>query len=186
MFVPQMQAIDEDEGVAAVKEAFDLGINFFDTSPYYGDTKSEAVRRPWRLLSGGAGATAAAPTAVDVQPFSQLDIISLAPVTWHCALRSTQVLGRGLAQLPRDQIVVATKVGRYGANTFDFRWAHVINWEPPALLSFRGLPGWSMTTCSCVQKPAACWEPGPSPTLPRLTRSQPLNAAPPQCAAPSA
>lgn len=66
------QAIDEDEGVAAVKEAFDLGINFFDTSPYYGDTKSEAV------------------------------------------------LGRGLAQLPRDQIVVATKVGRYGANTFDF------------------------------------------------------------------
>ncbi len=36
-----------------------------------------------------------------------------------CAL--LQVLGRGLAQLPRDQIVVATKVGRYGANTFDFR-----------------------------------------------------------------
>ncbi|PRW05776.1 L-galactose dehydrogenase [Chlorella sorokiniana] len=66
------QAIDEDEGVAAVKEAFDLGINFFDTSPYYGDTKSETV------------------------------------------------LGRGLAQLLRDQIVVATKVGRYGANTFDF------------------------------------------------------------------
>jgi hypothetical protein len=38
-----LQAIDEDEGVAAVKEAFDLGINFFDTSPYYGDTKSETV-----------------------------------------------------------------------------------------------------------------------------------------------
>jgi hypothetical protein len=32
-----------------------------------------------------------------------------------------QVLGRGLAQLPRDQIVVATKVGRYGSDTFDFR-----------------------------------------------------------------
>lgn len=30
-----------------------------------------------------------------------------------------QVLGRGLALLPRDQIVVATKVGRY--STFDFR-----------------------------------------------------------------
>ncbi|EFN53856.1 hypothetical protein CHLNCDRAFT_25289 [Chlorella variabilis] len=65
-------AIDEGEGVAAVKEAFDLGINFFDTSPFYGDTKSETV------------------------------------------------LGRGLAQLPRDQIVVATKVGRYGSDTFDF------------------------------------------------------------------
>ena len=57
----------------------------------------------------------------------------------------TQVLGRGLAQLPRDQIVVATKVGRYGANTFDFRWAHVVNWEPPALLALPGLLGWCMT-----------------------------------------
>ena len=33
---------------------------------------------------------------------------------------TTQVLGRGLALLPRDAIVVATKVGRYGADTFDF------------------------------------------------------------------
>ena len=31
------------------------------------------------------------------------------------------MLGRGLALLPRDQIVVATKVGRYGSG-FDFRW----------------------------------------------------------------
>jgi L-galactose dehydrogenase len=30
------------------------------------------------------------------------------------------VLGRGLAALPRDQVVVATKVGRYGAEAFDF------------------------------------------------------------------
>lgn len=37
------QAIDEEEGVAAVKAAFDLGINFFDTSPFYGDTRSETV-----------------------------------------------------------------------------------------------------------------------------------------------
>ena len=72
---PALQAIDEDEGVAAVKAAFDLGVNFFDTSPYYGDTRSEAV------------------------------------------------LGRGLAQLPREQIVVATKVGRYGGGVFDFRQA---------------------------------------------------------------
>jgi aryl-alcohol dehydrogenase-like predicted oxidoreductase len=31
-----------------------------------------------------------------------------------------QVLGRGLAKLPRDEIVVATKVGRYGPDDFDF------------------------------------------------------------------
>ncbi|KAL4440572.1 hypothetical protein ABPG75_003573 [Micractinium tetrahymenae] len=73
----RLQAIDEGEGVAAVKEAFDRGINFFDTSPFYGDTRSETV------------------------------------------------LGRGLALLPRDQIVVATKVGRYGADTFDFSAARV-------------------------------------------------------------
>jgi len=52
--------------------AFQRGINFFDTSPFYGDTKSEAA------------------------------------------------LGRAIADLPRAEIVVATKVGRYGADTFDF------------------------------------------------------------------
>lgn len=37
--------------MAAVKEAYEVGINFFDTSPYYGDTKSEAVR-VWGSLEG--------------------------------------------------------------------------------------------------------------------------------------
>lgn len=31
-----------------------------------------------------------------------------------------QVLGRALKDLPREQIFVATKVGRYGSDTFDF------------------------------------------------------------------
>ena len=31
-----------------------------------------------------------------------------------------QVLGRALKDLPREQIIVATKVGRYGTDTFDF------------------------------------------------------------------
>lgn len=31
-----------------------------------------------------------------------------------------KVLGRALARLPRDQVVVATKVGRYGPDAFDF------------------------------------------------------------------
>ncbi|GAB4819507.1 hypothetical protein N2152v2_006553 [Parachlorella kessleri] len=72
-FFPQgLQDIDEEAGVQSVVEAFNRGINFFDTSPFYGDTKSEMV------------------------------------------------LGKGLAKLPRDQIVVATKVGRYGSDVFDF------------------------------------------------------------------
>ena len=31
-----------------------------------------------------------------------------------------QVLGRALKGLPRDKVIVATKVGRYGADSFDF------------------------------------------------------------------
>ena len=30
------------------------------------------------------------------------------------------MLGRALKDLPREEIFVATKVGRYGSNTFDF------------------------------------------------------------------
>eukprot|EP00889_Picochlorum_renovo_P001002 jgi/Picre1/28032/NNA_000993.t1 len=64
--------VDAEEGKRAVHLAFEKGINFFDTSPFYGDTKSETA------------------------------------------------LGRAIADLPRDEIVVATKVGRYGQALFDF------------------------------------------------------------------
>ena len=52
--------------------AFQRGINFFDTSPYYGATKSEIV------------------------------------------------LGKALKALPRDQIIISTKVGRFVGDVFDF------------------------------------------------------------------
>ncbi|RVX10358.1 L-galactose dehydrogenase [Vitis vinifera] len=35
--------VSEDDAIASVREAFRLGINFFDTSPYYGGTLSEKV-----------------------------------------------------------------------------------------------------------------------------------------------
>ena len=35
--------IDESEGISAVHTALDLGVNFIDTSPYYGRTESEIV-----------------------------------------------------------------------------------------------------------------------------------------------
>jgi L-galactose dehydrogenase len=72
-----MQPIDEEEGIRAVEAAFQRGINFFDTSPFSGDTRSE------------------------------------------------RVLGKALKRLPRDKIVVATKVGRYGQDTFDFSASRV-------------------------------------------------------------
>lgn len=62
---------DPAEGLKAVHRAIDFGINFFDVSPYYGNTLAEE-----RL--GNA------------------------------------LLGR------RDKVVLATKCGRYGAESFDF------------------------------------------------------------------
>ncbi len=64
--------IDEAEGVACVRRALELGINFIDVSPYYGLTRAEAV------------------------------------------------LGRALRGVPRDAYHLATKVGRYGEDAFDF------------------------------------------------------------------
>lgn len=37
------QDLTDEQGAEAVKEAFKQGINFFDTSPYYGVTRSETV-----------------------------------------------------------------------------------------------------------------------------------------------
>jgi len=37
------ETIDESEGVRAVHEALELGVNYFDTSPFYGDTRAETV-----------------------------------------------------------------------------------------------------------------------------------------------
>jgi L-galactose dehydrogenase len=67
----------QTESTAAVRTALDLGINFFDTSPYYGLTTAETA------------------------------------------------LGQALAGVPRDRYLLATKVGRYGANDFDFSAARV-------------------------------------------------------------
>ena len=41
--------VDPGEGMRAVHLAVDSGINFFDTSPYYGITLAETrLGRPWR------------------------------------------------------------------------------------------------------------------------------------------
>jgi L-galactose dehydrogenase len=70
-------ATDPVESTRAVHYAIDHGINFFDTSPYYGSTLAE------------------------------------------------QRLGEAL-QGARDQVVLATKIGRYGLINFDFSAKRVI------------------------------------------------------------
>ena len=44
---------------------------------------------------------------------------------WWAEAPVTQVLGRGLRGLPRGEIIVASKVGRYGQDKFDFSAARV-------------------------------------------------------------
>ena len=65
-------AFAEPDGIAAVRAALDLGVCFFDVSPYYGATLAETV------------------------------------------------LGRALRGIDRSGFVLATKVGRYGDDDFDF------------------------------------------------------------------
>ncbi|MFP4977414.1 aldo/keto reductase [Paenibacillus sp. CN-4] len=69
--------IDEGEGIRTVHRAFELGINYFDVSPYYGKTKAETV------------------------------------------------LGRAIAELPRDQFLLSTKAGRIAENEFDYSAEHI-------------------------------------------------------------
>lgn len=56
---------DETKAIAAIKKAFDYGVNFFDVAPFYGAGDAE------------------------------------------------RLLGRGLQQLPREEIFVCSKVGKY-------------------------------------------------------------------------
>ncbi|MEX0655734.1 MAG: aldo/keto reductase [Phycisphaeraceae bacterium] len=63
---------DDEQSIRAARLALELGVNFIDVSPFYGQTKAESV------------------------------------------------LGRALRGVPRDSYSLATKVGRYGMDTFDF------------------------------------------------------------------
>jgi len=66
------RTVDETDAIRAVHTALDLGINYFDVSPYYGLTAAETV------------------------------------------------LGKALRTVRRDRYHLATKVGRYGPEKFDF------------------------------------------------------------------
>ena len=54
--------IDEQEGIHSVHRAIELGINFFDTAPFYGRTRSETVLG--EALEGSLCLCAAAAAAV--------------------------------------------------------------------------------------------------------------------------
>jgi L-galactose dehydrogenase len=70
--------VEDSQAIRAVHTAFDLGINYVDTSPFYAATRAETV------------------------------------------------LGKALKGQSRDRYYLATKVGRYGLNDFDFSAKRVV------------------------------------------------------------
>lgn len=91
--------------IATVHEAFKQGLNYFDTSPFYGDGLSEIVS-----MDNFSGSL-------------HMACLALHMIIYQISDRHTmlmQRLGKGLQDLPREQIILATKFGRYGPNLFDF------------------------------------------------------------------
>lgn len=102
--LPLAQTPDEDAALKAIKLAFDNGVNFFDVAPFYAAGKAEEVQP--QIVHAAASMQGRA-MGDATQRFTGLQL-------HKCRLHFfSQLLGRGLAQLPRDQIVVATKVGKY-------------------------------------------------------------------------
>jgi hypothetical protein len=95
-----------------------------------------------------------------------------------------QVLGRGLKDLPRDQIVVSTKVGRYGQETFDFSAERVTASVHESLARLQvGPGGLGLTGCAGLR---AVQLAAPVPAGPRACPQLASTCFPPPCPAPPA
>ncbi|TVU50277.1 hypothetical protein EJB05_01643, partial [Eragrostis curvula] len=102
--------VSADAARAAVRRALDIGVNFFDTSPYVTNNLTLAIQPPLNLLRLNLG----------VNFFN-------ARFYGVTATASESVLGDCLrhAAVPRDRVVVATKCGRYVEEGFGFSAARV-------------------------------------------------------------
>ena len=103
-----MQSPDETAALAAVQEAFKSGVNFFDVAPFYASGDAERVR----IFS----LQAALPSpALCVLTCNQHETVAIDMADLTSAHHVLQLLGRAIKDLPRDQIIVGTKVGKYVA-----------------------------------------------------------------------
>lgn len=106
-----MQSPDEAAAMKAVDAAFKSGVNFFDVAPFYASGDAERV---WVKSTYVCSNIKNVGTAM----LSHSHMFKLI-----CML---QLLGRAIKHLPRDQIIVATKVGKYIAGEpADFSAARV-------------------------------------------------------------
>ncbi|PWA86018.1 hypothetical protein CTI12_AA144740 [Artemisia annua] len=75
-------SVSDEEAIDTVREAFKLGINFFDTSPYYGGTLSEKVLGK-ALKAMGVGVISASPLSMGL-------LTESGPPEWHPASAELQ------------------------------------------------------------------------------------------------
>ena len=124
-------AVDDDQSIAALKKALDLGVNFFDTADVYGDGRSERLlqrlrretRMPFHVATKAgrrlrphvaAGYDREHLTAFIDRSLKNLGVDSLELVQLHCPPTETYYRPETFAVL--DELVQAGKVQHYGVS----------------------------------------------------------------------
>ncbi|MFZ0499210.1 MAG: aldo/keto reductase [Steroidobacteraceae bacterium] len=124
-------AVDDEESVAAMKRALELGVNFFDTADVYGDGRSERLLRrlrketkaPFHVATKAgrrlsphvaAGYNSEKLTAFIDRSLQNLAVDSLELVQLHCPPTDTYYRPETFAAM--DDLVKAGKVQHYGVS----------------------------------------------------------------------
>jgi len=124
-------AVDDDQSIAAMKKALDLGVNFFDTADVYGDGRSERLMQRLRKETGAAfhvvtkagrrlrphvaaGYDEANLTAFVERSLKNIGVDSLELVQLHCPPSDTYYRPETFAAM--DALKKAGKIRHYGVS----------------------------------------------------------------------
>ncbi len=124
-------AVDDDQSIAAMKKALDLGVNFFDTADVYGDGRSERLLRrlrqetqtPFHIATKAgrrlrphvaAGYNKENLTAFVDRSLKNIGVDSLELVQLHCPPTEAYYQPETFAAM--DELVKAGKVQHYGVS----------------------------------------------------------------------
>jgi aryl-alcohol dehydrogenase-like predicted oxidoreductase len=123
--------VDDEQSIAAMKKALELGVNFFDTADVYGDGRSERLLRRLRKETGAsfhiatkagrrlnphvaAGYNKENLTAFIERSLQNLGVESLELMQLHCPPTDTYYRPETFAAL--DDLVKAGKIQHYGVS----------------------------------------------------------------------
>ncbi|MGH8170912.1 MAG: aldo/keto reductase [Steroidobacteraceae bacterium] len=124
-------AVDDDQSIAAMRRALELGVNFFDTADVYGDGRSERLLRrlrketstPFHIATkagrrlnphAAAGYNKENLTAFVERSLENLGVESLELLQLHCPPADTYYRPQTFAAM--DDLVKAGKIQHYGVS----------------------------------------------------------------------